>query len=75
MVQEPLPEEAREKLVNESRPTSQLRKTIDVIDVVLGFLSSGVPDPNQPLHDYIANTLSWRDPSIKVFIITTICKI
>ncbi len=65
-MQVPLPEEAREKIARDSLATPQLRKTIDVIDVILGFLSSGVADPGQPLNDYVTNTLNWKDQSIKV---------
>ncbi len=69
--QVPLPEESRERLLKEQwfRSTVQLRRAVEVMDVVLGFLSTGIADSKQPLNDYITNTLSWKNPlNIKVYI-------
>lgn len=52
----------------ESWSNFHLQKAIDVVDMVLGFLSFGTADPQESVYDYVTKTLTqmWEDPNIKV---------
>jgi len=42
------------------RTPDRLRETLDVVDIVLGFLSSGGGKADHPLREYIHHTLKMK---------------
>ena len=59
----------QQEIIQELRTPDRLRETLDVVDIVLGFLSSGGGRANQSLGRYISHTLKMkgRPFSEKVF--------
>ena len=47
----------QKEILAELHTPDALQANLDVIDVVLGFLSSGGGKPNKPLGDYIGKVL------------------
>ena len=50
----------QQEILHELRTPDRLRETLDVVDIVLGFLSSGGGRANQPLGGYINHTLKMK---------------
>ncbi len=46
----------------ELRTIDRLQGTLDVVDIVLGFLSSGGGNPGRSLGAYVKKTLKMRRP-------------
>ena len=58
--QKPLPPRLQQEILQELRTPDRLRETLDVVDIVLGFLSSGGGKANQPLGEYVHHTLKMK---------------
>ena len=58
--QETLPQRVRQDIITELRTPDRLRETLDVVEIVLGFLSSGGGKADKPLGDYIDKTLKMK---------------
>ena len=54
--------QAQKAIVNELRTPDLLRESLDVIDIVLGFLSSGGGKADTPLGEYIHGVLKMEKP-------------
>ena len=50
----------QQEILQELRTPDRLRETLDVVDIVLGFLSSGGGRADQPLGGYINHTLKMK---------------
>ena len=50
----------QKEIIQELRTPDRLRETLDVVDIVLGFLSTGGGRANQSLRWYINNTLKMK---------------
>ena len=50
----------QQEILHELRTPDRLRETLDVVDIVLGFLSSGGGRADQPLGEYINHTLKMK---------------
>ena len=50
----------QKEIIQELRTPDRLRETLDVVDIVLGFLSTGGGRANQSLRGYINNTLKMK---------------
>ena len=55
-----LPQRVRQDIIAELRTPDRLREALDVVEIVLGFLSSGGGKADKPLGDYIDKTLKMR---------------
>ena len=60
--QEKLPARVRHSIIHEEEFSTpdRLREALDVVEIVLGFLSSGGGKPEKPLGDYIDKTLKMK---------------
>ena len=58
--QETIPLRIRQDIVSELRTPDRLRDALDVIEIVLGFLSSGGGKAEKPLGDYIDKTFKMK---------------
>ncbi len=58
----PIPARLQQEILLELRTVDRLRETLDIVDIVLGFLSSGGANSGKPLGVYIKNTLKMRRP-------------
>lgn len=54
--------EAQKGIVEELRTPDRLRANLDVVDIVLGFLSSGGGKAEKPLREYIHRILKMKRP-------------
>ena len=50
----------QQEILHELRTPDRLRETLDVVDIVLGFLSSGGGRADQPLGGYVNHTLKMK---------------
>ena len=50
----------QQEILQELRTPDRLRETLDVVDIVLGFLSSGGGKADQPLKGYVDQTLKMK---------------
>ena len=50
----------QQEILQELRTPDRLRETLDVVDIVLGFLSSGGGKADQPLKGYVNQTLKMK---------------
>ena len=55
-----LPPRTQQEILQELRTPDRLRETLDVVDIVLGFLSSGGGRADQPLGGYVNHTLKMK---------------
>ena len=55
-----LPPRMQQEILQELRTPDRLRETLDVVDIVLGFLSSGGGKADQPLKGYVDQTLKMK---------------
>ena len=55
-----LPPRMQQEILQELRTPDRLRETLDVVDIVLGFLSSGGGRADQPLKGYVDQTLKMK---------------
>ena len=55
-----LPQRVRQGIVAELRTPDRLREALDVVEIVLGFLSSGGGKADKPLLEYIDKTLKMK---------------
>ena len=58
--------EERKAILKELRTPDRLRENLDVVDIVLGFLSSGGAKAEKPLGDYIDKVLKMKQRSFSV---------
>ena len=58
--QEKLDQRVRQAIVAELRTPDRLREALDVVEIVLGFLSSGGGKADKPLGEYIDKTLRMK---------------
>ena len=68
----PLPPRMRQEILQELRTPDRLRKTLDVVDIVLGFLSSGGGKANQLLEGYVVHTLKMKRRSFSIKVVRNI---
>ena len=59
-IQSKLNPKVQEEIVSELKTMQQLREVLDVVEIVMGFLSSGGANANKNLHDYIKNALQME---------------
>ena len=57
LTQTALPLQIQQEILSDLRSSSRLKETLDVVDIVLGFLSSGGGNAEKNLGDYIDHTL------------------
>ena len=50
----------QKEILNELRTSDRLRENLDVIDIVIGFLSSGGGKPEKPLGEYVDRVLRMK---------------
>jgi len=50
----------QQEIIQDLRTPDRLRETLDVVDIVLGFLSSGGGKADHPLGEYIHHTLKMK---------------
>ena len=55
-----LPQRVRQDIVAELRTPDRLREALDVVEIVLGFLSSGGGKAGKLLGEYIDKTLKMK---------------
>ena len=60
ILQEPLPLRIQQEILQELRSADRLRDTLDTVDIVLGFLSSGGGKADRPLGEYIRYVLKMK---------------
>ena len=53
LLQEPLDQHIQQEIVTELKTSDKLRESLDVVDIIMGLLSSGGGDPKQKLKKYI----------------------
>ena len=71
--QEAIPHRIQQDIITELRTPDRLRETLDVVDIVLGFLSSGGVNPRVKLTKYIDNhQMNKRTFSAKVKLLIAI---
>ena len=61
-LQEPLPLKVQQEILQELRSADRLRDTLDIVDIVLGFLSSGGGKAKRHLREYIRHALKMTRP-------------
>ncbi len=61
-IQEPLPQRVQQDIVTELRTPEKLRESLDVVEVVLGLLSSGGGSHTVMLDKYISTRRMGRKP-------------
>lgn len=54
--------EAQKEIIRELRTPDRIRENLDVVDIVLGFLSSGGGKADKPLGEYILRVLKMKKP-------------
>ena len=59
-LQEKLDQRVRQAIVAELRTPDRLREALDVVEIVLGFLSSRGGKADKPLGEYIDKTLRMK---------------
>ena len=62
ILQERLDRDVQKEILAELRTQNLLRANLDVIDIVLGFLSTGGGRPEKMLGDYIRKVLKMKKP-------------
>ena len=55
-----LEQRVRQDIIAELRTPDRLREALDVVEIVLGFLSSGGGKAEKPLGEYIDKTLRMK---------------
>lgn len=50
----------QKEILAELRTSDRIRDNLDVVDIVLGFLSSGGGKPEKPLGEYVDRVLKMR---------------
>ena len=50
----------QQEIIQELCTPDRLRETLDVVDIVLGFLSSGGGKADRPLGEYVYHTLKMK---------------
>ena len=64
-----MPSDVKRRVLGDTWTNQQLRKTTDVLEVALGFMSSGAGSANMALSSFVQDTLQIKlDSSIKVCI-------
>lgn len=51
---------ARKDILSELRTADRLRESLDVVDIVIGFLSSGGVKATKPLGEYVDKRLKMK---------------
>lgn len=65
--QVPMPSEVKRRVLGDTWTNQQLRKTINVLEVALGFMSSGAGSAKMALSSFVQDTLQMKlDSSIKL---------
>ena len=66
-LQEAIPRRIQQDIITELRTPDRLRETLDIVEIVLGFLTSGGGNPKVPLKRYInAHKMNKKSFSAKV---------
>ena len=60
LLQEQLNSRVKQEILSELRTSDRLREALDVVEIVLGFLSSGGGRADKPLGDYIDKMLKMK---------------
>ena len=60
LLQEKVALERQKIILAELQSLQRLSEALDVIDIVLGFLSSGTGNPSMPFGDYVKKTLKMH---------------
>ena len=60
IMQEKLEQRVKQAIIAELRTPDRLREALDVVEIVLGFLSSGGGKADKPLGEYIDKTLRMK---------------
>ena len=60
ILQEPLASRVKQEILSELRTPDRLREALDVVEIVLGFLSSGGGKADKPLGEYIDRMLKMK---------------
>jgi hypothetical protein len=60
LLQEPLNAREKQEILSELRTSDRLREALDVVEIVLGFLSSGGGSAKKPLGEYIDKLLKMK---------------
>ena len=60
LLQEQLNPRVKQEILAELRTSDRLREALDVVEIVLGFLSSGGGRADKPLGDYIDKLLKMK---------------
>ncbi len=68
-IQVKLEPQAQKEVLSELRTPDRLRENLDVVDIVIGFLSSGGGKPEKPLGDYIDRVLKMKRRSFSLKVI------
>ena len=63
----------QQEIIQELCTPDRLRKTLDVVDIVLGFLSSGGGKADQSLWGYINRTLKMKRRPFSEKVLRRIC--
>lgn len=50
----------QKEILSEINASDRLRENLDVVDIVIGFLTSGGGRPSERLGDYVDNVLRMR---------------
>ena len=66
----------QKEILAELRTPDRLRESLDVVDIVIGFLSSGGSKTDKPLRDYIEKVIRMkrRPFSLKVHVVVILKK-
>ena len=65
-IQERLDSRAQKDIISELRTAHRIRDTLDIVDIVIGFLSSGGGKPEKPLGEYIDRILRMKKRSLSL---------
>ena len=69
-----MPSEVKRRVLGDTWTNQQLRKTTNVLEVALGFMSSGAGSAKMALSSFVQDTLQMKlDSSIKVCNLLIIC--
>ena len=60
MLQERLPVHVQTEILLELRTLEQVRETLDIVDIVMGFLSSGGGNEEKSLGEYVEKVLKMK---------------
>ncbi len=59
-IQKRLEARVQKEIISELRTPDRLRENLDIVDIVIGFLSSGGGKPEKPLGEYVDRVLRMK---------------